>query len=520
MMKIVNILFGFSFFIVIGMPLFVWISPISIEEPYIGENRALKKFPPLEELTKDIDKFNKELDKYINDNIPMRKIYISIYHNIVGYHLYSPVSKFIRGKDNQVFFIDTIKHFSGQRVIKQNYNEIINGIAYIYNYYNIPFIFLLIPDKEDVLSDRLPNWIHSFRKRNAIESYREKIIDNLVHENFQLIDLYDNFTDTPEKYFNRAFDVGHYNSVGLNIAVNEIVKKAGSLGVDLSDVYNYYTDDVTLEKKVWPWVGQNSTEKVHKFKMSDNFTNIKSVKYGNRKGWTGEDLIINKNENVSAKLVLFSDSSLKSPFISSAIKKLKTKVSLTPFLFTTSKYLQTFNKGYIDYNYIYKVTEDIKPNLVIYQITERTLSDFPNDNILRILGRKNINDTVRGGVYNEYFVFPEEVSGVLDKQLKEITIDKNKFMRITKDFQTDSNGNIYISFRYKTPKSSNAVLEYSFDKEFKRFTSISQKYQTSDKAISFNIKTEPNKKMYIRFKPGEYEGKYVFYEIPELREKK
>ena len=103
MMKIVNILFGFSFFIVIGMPLFVWISPISIEEPYIGENRALKKFPPLEELTKDIDKFNKELDKYINDNIPMRKIYISIYHNIVGYHLYSPVSKFIRGKDNQVF---------------------------------------------------------------------------------------------------------------------------------------------------------------------------------------------------------------------------------------------------------------------------------------------------------------------------------------------------------------------------------------------------------------------------------
>lgn len=198
---------------------------------------------------------------------------------------------------------------------------------------------------------------------------------------------------------------------------------------------------------------------------------------------------------------------------------IKLENRILPFIFASSAYMQAFNKDYIDYDFLSNAIKEVKPDNVVYSITERTLIEkkVPKDPVFRMLGRYALG-------MNENFIFPEDLSSpyipISDKDGNLSVHNTPPFpIYINKYLKTDDKGNIYISFRYSSPNNAReAVLEWTSDKEFKADIKRSAvKIGGGMQSISFHIKDKPEQTIYARITPGAALGKYEFHEIKELR---
>lgn len=506
-MKIIHSIFISVFILTIILPIVLFSlnkDPIQFN---IYENRRLSSFPNFN----NFNQFNYELESYINDNIPLRTLYISLYHYLFGWNLYAPVTPYIRGKYNNIFRIEEIiKQIGINNAPKFDYNEIINGMNFIAKKHNAKFIFLLVPDKESVMFDYLPNWIVQFKKYHQSYSLREILVRQLDKNNFVFIDLYNDMITQKSFLFNKRYDINHWNGNGLLLALHKI-----NNFIDISQLE--FSKHIKLEQysyNVFPYLGQYSIEKVPRLVHFGEISNIKYIDYDKRNRWTGTDYTKNEFRDINS-MALFSDSSLKNKFIFEN-KNIPSKTNMTPYIYLFNQHIQPFNKNYISYDFYKNVIKDIKANYIIYQITERTLDEkgFPNDPVFKILGRYALKK-------NENFVFPENIINKTNKEIAdiELQVEKNTYFGISRKFKTNKNGEIYISFRYLAPKKTTATLEYSLDKDFSNIKKITANIGGGNDAVTFHIKSQPNKPIYARLSPGRVNGKYKFLEIPELREK-
>lgn len=464
-MKLINLIFTVLFLLIISTPFIFFFTNIQTQKVEIYENRRLAHIPKYI----NIKQFNHDLELYINDNIPLRTNIISYYHYLWGWVLHSPVSSYIRGKDNHLFRKDElIKQIGINEYPNTKYNEIINGMNYIAKYHNIPFMFMLSPDKESVLLDYLPDWATKFKQRHKTMSLREYLLNDLNHVDFCLVDIYASFIDNPNLYFNKRYDVYHWNANGLELAMNKIVSFALLNNIYLDNIKKYYSK-IHMTNKVYPYYFNNSYENIYRLKLNNNFDNITYIKSSfKRKNWTSPDQTLNKNIKQN-NLLLLSDSSFKTKFLSVAKNKFHSNSQLTPFIFVFRNYMHVFNKNYISYQYYSDNIKYVIPDIIVYQITERTLDEkgFPNDTVFKILGRYALKK-------NENFVFPENIVNKTNKEIAdiELQVEKNTYFDISKEFKTNINGEIYISFRYLAPQKTIATLEYSLDKDFSNIKNI------------------------------------------------
>lgn len=272
------------FLLIMLLPYGLWLLKLDIKID-IKENRTLAASPSYKN---DISKFNKQLDQYINDNMHLRTYFISWYHYIWGWQLYSPVSPYIRGKDNNLFPIGALKSAT-MRTYNPDvaYNEIVHGMYYLSRYYNSDFMYILLPDKESVMPSYMPEWTQNFKRKHNILSLRELFLSQVNEPMFTFIDLCEYMASDEtgaETYFDKRVDVAHYNGKGVKLVIDTMCEEFNKD----KQVYNCSDMSVNLILKTYKWhpyhfkYGYEDT--VRASKISD-ISELEKIPYGKKLGW-------------------------------------------------------------------------------------------------------------------------------------------------------------------------------------------------------------------------------------------
>lgn len=466
-----HIFFSVSFLLLISASVILWTVKYDIKID-IKENRRLASFPVYQ---KNIPKFNKQLDQYINDNIPLRKYVISWYHYIWNWHLRSPiVAYYVRGSDNYVFGVKHSLKPATMRISNPDvaaYKEVAYGMYNLAKYYNADFTYILFPDKESALPYYIPDWIKRFKEKHKILSLRELLLSQIKEPPFNFIDLLEYMKADKaglETYFDKRIDPYHYNAKGLDLAVKLICE-----AINKKKIF-YKCSDIKLnvEKKQYksfPYHGKYGYEEVFRGSIEGDMSGMERIPYEKEDIFRDVDYIKNTSINNNSILIL-SDSSLALKSLTKLkYNKLILSRNILPFVFASSSYMHARNAYENYYEFLIDAINEAKIEHVVFGITERTLiytSTSLRDPILRILGRYALG-------MNENFIFPKDLSSpytpIFDKAGYLSVNNTSIFpLYIDKDLKTDINGDIYVSFRYSFPKNANkAVLEWTSDKEFK-----------------------------------------------------
>lgn len=517
--KIQRIFFVLLFFLIMSVPIFFTAFNINIfSSTDIGENRVLASKKVLQNAS--VSDYPKQIEKYLNDNMVFRTQIIKMYHYIFAWNLYSPVSNVIRVND-EIFNYSLIQRYLNTPLLNIDFNEILTGMDYIAKSNGVQFIYVMVPDKISYEEDNLPDWMKAFKKRHYQPSFYEQVNDAIKNHEFINIDILNIFKQKGSKLYSNRYDINHYNHYGLEISLNAIAYELASIYKDkfsLSDYLNSYS----IEDKVvntFPYISSNGKEIVPWMSFAISNNNIHVEKMPNAKKnksliWASTDYIINSDRPNGLNVIFASDSSFKAMRPQVGIKN--RNGSVTPLVCVTNKYIHTYNNNSFNYQEMLFLKKYINADAVIYSITERQVMNITKDEIFQIAGRYALGK-------NENFIFPEDISNQQEEiSTTDIEISKNnKYININKQLITDKNGEIYISFRYKSPEKTSAILEYSNNKDFTNKKTVSAKLNGGGylEGVSFYIKSNPNQKIYARLIPGNIDGKYVFAEIKELREK-
>lgn len=465
--SIVKLLFIILFLVIIALPMLDTAFNINIVKlANIGENRALAKLPEFK--IKEIQDYPKKFEKYINDNVAFRTQVIKIYHYVVGWCLYSPVSDSYR-VGNERYSTDLLRIYLDTPRKNIPFLDILEGMNYVSNYHNAKFMYIAVPDKITYQEKKLPIWIQSFKKRHYKPSYYEQVNKDISNRNFLYIDLFKVFNEKYSDVFSDRYDPHHYDHNGLDMALSSIMHYMSQYysKIDL----NKYLKSYKIEYRIndtYPYYGAYGKEELpHMVSIlpTDNIKvdvilNDEKLNYPHK--WHLADYVVNTDNPDGVNILFASDSSFKALWNTHKISG-SFHASVLPFYYIAHKYIHTFDDiNFVNYADFIKYISYIHADIVLFSFTERMLPIFPQDTIFQIVGRYALHK-------NENFVFPENIiNSRRQEAIVDINIDENnRYLNIDKELITDSNGEIYISFRYQAPNKTKSTLEYAFNENFK-----------------------------------------------------
>lgn len=464
-MKILKIFFILLFLLIMSVPIFFTVSNFNILQSVdIGENRALVHKDIIKNVS--IPDYPKQIEKYLNDNMAFRTQIIKMYHYIFEWQLYSPSADYIRIND-EAYAAPLIQRYLDTPSLQSiPILEILSGINLITNYHNCKFIYLTIPDKISLLENHLPKWMLEFKKRHYKPSFYEFSHQNVNGYNFADIDLLTKFKQSSKELFSKRYDYYHYNHNGLELTMKVIASHIDGVNnkkFNFNDFENaYFFKNIKVETV--PRMGQYKQESIPLIYPDENFNKtIETVenphKIIHKDKRTIADYLINKKNDGGINLLISTDSSFKTTGMNINVKG--ANGNIIPLIYGVNKYLHASLYEGINYEYLVNYLQFIDADVYVYAITERVLNVIPRDKIFEIAGRYALDK-------NENFIFPEDII-FSSEEIKSIDFEinkNNKYIDINKQLITDKNGEIYISFRYKSPSKTNAELEYSNNKDF------------------------------------------------------
>lgn len=438
----------------------------------IGENRALASKNILQDVS--ISDYPKQIEKYLNDNMVFRTQIIRIYHYIFAWHLYSPVADYIRIHD-EIYSKSLIIRYLDTPNLSSYIRESLNGMNYIAKYYDCRFVYVIVPDKITTWENHLKNWMIKFKKRHYNPSYYKQNFESISNDNFFYTDLLKIFNQSSANIFSKRYDFNHYNINGLDLSINEIVKYIDNTNgkhFNFSAFKQaYYMGTKTID--TYPHIGTYKNEVIPIIFPYDKIP--KGIHHSNnpyaidiKTQWQRTDYIVNQNNIDGINLLFAADSSFRALNGNGNIIIKGANGQVTPIIYGVNKYIHTHNITSFNYTYLVNNMTFINADAFVYAITERMLSGFPKDHIFQIVGRYALSK-------NENFIFPENlIFNSEEISSADIEINKNnKYININKQLMTDKNGEIYISFRYKSPAKTTALLEYSTNKDFTNIKKVS-----------------------------------------------
>ena len=148
---------------------------------------------------------------------------------IFEWHLATPVRYALRGGNDHLFALGTIKHHAGiyrcspeqlyaRRPLIAGYNRFFsdNGIRYL---------FVVAPDKETIVDEHLPLWVREKQKERSWIKLRQLLVE--AHITF--LDLEAEFRNYPDKenLYNKRVDLWHWNANGFYLANSYLEKILG-----------------------------------------------------------------------------------------------------------------------------------------------------------------------------------------------------------------------------------------------------------------------------------------------------
>lgn len=216
-MKKLQIVFIALFFVLLALPLafFNW------EENVVSEidNRQLTNNPfgPNAEPGADL---TASLESYVQDRIGFRDEMIlgyTLLNDQLFYKMIHPLYEY--GKDGYVFFKQKQNVQFGDYHIA--FAEMLAEIQDYCQARDVPFLFVLNPEKAAVYPDKLRDGIHY--DRSWVQQFEQKLDELGVNyiDNTQL--LQDRRAEG-EQVFNKVYNAGHWNDLGAFYGVNNILE--------------------------------------------------------------------------------------------------------------------------------------------------------------------------------------------------------------------------------------------------------------------------------------------------------
>ncbi|MDR0286832.1 MAG: hypothetical protein LBI03_03865 [Clostridiales bacterium] len=413
------------FFIICAIPtVFMFV----IRNPVNYEKRTLASMPVLIDKNGLNTGFPSGFDSWYSDHFAFKAQLNTGYGSLFYYLLNeSPNSKVIAGRQDWLFFNETIDDYTGKNLLTPRQIECVARTVELENNYlkslGIPYVFTIAPNKNTLYGEFMPS--RYFRTKEP--SNLDILADRLKNSDVTYVDLKNLFLDLKNAvgtdYYYHKRDT-HWNNLGALMAYRKIMSTVAEKVPDF--VYDNYDDaKYTLEKT---WTGDLDEMLLPALNIKDFQYNFNLQKlYTTDKPMSGpEDIsIITKNPLKTNSLLIFRDSFYNSmlDFVSNGINSVDYSRAV-PFQFN--------------------LAENDKPDAVVFEIVER--------NLITLINRAPVLDALR-------ITLPDGAADVTDTA----AVNSNKQGKRTKIYgwlpenSVDVDSKIYVRF---TGKDSGETFDY------------------------------------------------------------
>lgn len=362
MHKVIKLAFIIIFFVIIFLP--VLFSDKTGGKKSELENRYLAKMPSIKELS--IDSF----EKWINDNIGYRNIIMHL-KAYVEFHLFNKTSsyKVAIGKDGFLFYTENeniniaLNKYQYTDVDYKNTAQELNNLKKIIEKQNIKFIYIMPPSKASIYPEKIRGYNLDIIE-TPVDIMEKYLPDNFNYINLKPVLLQHKNKENIDKLFYKTDTHWTYYGAYLGyLGVIDYINENNILDSKINPVKVSFTDDEHLGDLSNMLGGETIVAKEKSKKtIIDNKTFIKQK-------LNDKLLAIQKNSNGGYI------GSYINPKSTNDINVLCIVDSMFAFYNMPELFAQTFKK----YTYAYRVNlsseliEQVKPDIVIYEVAERIL---------------------------------------------------------------------------------------------------------------------------------------------------
>lgn len=231
------------------------------------ENRDLYTKPQF--TLNKYETYAKDYESYVNDNIPLRYRLITI-NSILDYHLFnrSANSKVIKGKDEWLFYIDTLNDYQKYNLYSEEElatisEEVIRTKEY-FDKKNINFIIFIGPNKNTIYSEKMPEYIDATssesRAYQVVEYLKEHTDVKVVFPVDVLLEAKDS---NPELQYYFKTDT-HWNYMGGYFSTIPMLNELNADVIDFDELRYEEVNKPVFEKDGYDLTNMLGLSTVHK----------------------------------------------------------------------------------------------------------------------------------------------------------------------------------------------------------------------------------------------------------------
>ena len=516
---LIKYVFALLFAIIISIPVIFKLLGIDYSISDINENRHLADLPKYKETSlKDLPRV---WDRYLNDRISLRQVFMPAYIWLWEKTLKSPVSEYVTGKNGELFMNHAAPVVSASLGLlpwnnqqKAELRVSTAGKFALFYSKGIEYYIVLIPDKTTLYPDLLP-WYTDLIPH---EGWYQTQFSQISKANVPFIALKEYFEKNSDKtrFYDKIFDNCHWNGNALNIAYQIISSKIFKNHPDLTPVtMPEYYELYDQEPDFFPY-GRDHTQFI-KLNNSNNFTCTED--FPNELKTSEYNKLCTNNSIANGSMWFFSDSYFGHTHGSEAI---------TPFVHNYHTYWHRhYNIDLSKNSYSLFIDHSIKfnkPDVVIESFVERMRGIVISyqDELIRTLGDywlKTDGIILDQQISKDAFTLDQIEISNSEKSITIKTLGNDSKILFKDIFVADDLGRIYMAVMIKSDINAVAQLFYAAPHEnFSESKSITKMIKKGENLFHFNLMVKPHEKIKLRFDPSNQPGTFIIQEIPELKD--
>ena len=465
--------------------------------------------------------WSQSIEDYLSDNLGFRSHMIALYMNLWELGLNTNVRYFVKGKDDELFpnfdLAPTVerylglKHISRKKIVR--FQLITAGTQAFWELHGVKCLMVMAPDKTSVYPELLPSFLSQLDQKSMAEQIDEALRNTPV--NFiNLKEAIDRNKKTV-KYFNKRFDIVHWNGYGLEVAYQEIFKALAVMMPNLEPkpkdslyaIVPYEEAKAGFGQEMTPWMKLHHTEDFEV--LPNEFTS------NQKSPWAKPDFI--RNPNIAdGKILLLTDSYLKGTHMH---KLPGTNGGISPLVHNFHEYLH-MHYASMNLTKMNQTLRDFKPDTVVYIFAERVAPSAPiidrNSHYLQFLGELYLNNNSVRLTSAKAILKSNHPIQTMHSRL--IMVAKHNDPQIhLAPIRTDENGRVALLAKLVAPADTYAQLFFAQgDEAFSESRSVRQKIDKGINYLHLPVHGKPRAKMKLRLDPGVESGRYIFLPITEI----
>ncbi len=468
----------------------------------IKERRTLASMPSWKDLSPD------SFEKYFNDNIPLRTPIIASYMRIWEAGLSSFVRSAVKGKDEH-FFPNIAQAPVFERALGMHplaphevdrLRTVLLGRQAYWQSKGAEYFFLLAPDKTTLCPEYLPDWVKETR------GFYHQVIGALKNSDLRLIDMQPVLVaHSNGPYYNKRYDIVHWNGNALKIAYEEILRNSKLL--QDPPLTSFKITPAThkappFEQEIVPWLKINRQGLVVAKPASL------------RPNWRDATYVTSSNDNGLSMLFL-SDSYFKSTHQD---RLPKINAAISPLVHSVQHYAH----GHIQepFKQLDVLAQETRPDIVVESFVERGINHFARkkyDQRLLIAGEQLSGNSftpftpglIHKSTNLDYSIVGDSIQG---------TIHDPKANLFFSPQQANENGRYAFFAQFYSPMPGAVQLFFAKEGEpFSKKKAVAQQVQAGLNYLYFCIYDSPGARLKVRLNAQLPRTTFTLSPVPSLK---